>query len=776
MSLVSQNIPGLYNGVSQQAPSVRLPSQCEMQLNILSSITDGIERRPPTEWVAKLTGSWANQNSYYYLYERAPGLTYLVIITSGSGEPIEIYWCETGQKCTVQYGYFDKEWRWTATTAAMAYVSNVSYPEAYFRCLGIADHVLVLNRAVVAHINTAYQLETPYYEYIIWIKQVQPKLTWYVQDGINGSINQAPVGVSADGMMTWEMAGIFANYFRNRGYEVFQNDSVLKVRRRDKQAFFLNILDAWGGRNVSIIAGGQTQKFSDLPPYCFGGTRVKITQDDASEFDSYYVEFVETGASKGYWQESRGWYLYNQLDEWTMPHRLVRLSDTSFAFCPCIWEERKIGDEISAPYPSFNWKGIWNMFLWRGRLGFLSGENVILSRVSDFFNLWPKTALDVLDDDPIDVAAVSQQSVNLRSARPFEKQLVLIADNEQFVAGASQTLTPTSLVIDTVTNIPADTYTEPVGSGSNLYFLSPTNAWNRMREYLVQPETMTTDAADITAHVPRYLPGGRGTLSAAPSLDLLAFHSYLVDPYSVFIYRFYWRGTEKLMSSWSKWTFGARPLFFKIAGSTAWIVTSASGEVHLEKLNLENIPVQGGAGAWGSVHLDRRIWLAGTYDPINGWTNFNLPYSDPALNFMVIGPDGLPRTCTKTANNQVRVTGNLSGAFVGKTYISWYRPSELYLRGDKDDSIVDGNLVIRTLGLNLVDTGYLRVGITPPGRPQQLIEVHTDYLNRYTGFRRVPVMSGNRGLVLDIVGDTYAPFKIHSGVIEGFYTRRNRPL
>jgi hypothetical protein len=40
----------------------------------------------------------------------------------------------------------------------------------------------------------------------------------------------------------------------------------------------------------------------------------------------------------------------------------------------------------------------------RNRLGFLSDENVIFSRASEFFEFFPETITQVLATDPIDVA------------------------------------------------------------------------------------------------------------------------------------------------------------------------------------------------------------------------------------------------------------------------------------------------------------------------------------------------------------------------------------
>ena len=71
MGLVSKSIPNLINGISQQPPSLRLPTQGEVQENGLSDVVDGLKKRPPTKFVNKLLrtnanwsgSSWSSTNS-----------------------------------------------------------------------------------------------------------------------------------------------------------------------------------------------------------------------------------------------------------------------------------------------------------------------------------------------------------------------------------------------------------------------------------------------------------------------------------------------------------------------------------------------------------------------------------------------------------------------------------------------------------------------------------------------------------------------------------------
>ena len=57
MSILRRPIASLFNGVSQEALSLRLPSQCEAQVNGYSSLADGLRKRPASEHVEKLTAT-----------------------------------------------------------------------------------------------------------------------------------------------------------------------------------------------------------------------------------------------------------------------------------------------------------------------------------------------------------------------------------------------------------------------------------------------------------------------------------------------------------------------------------------------------------------------------------------------------------------------------------------------------------------------------------------------------------------------------------------------
>jgi len=100
MALVSKSIPNLINGISQQPPEVRLPSQGEVQENGLASVVRGLEKRPGTEVIQKLdftpTGSYLihsirrDEAEEYTLILGKSGSTKFLKIFDGDGNEMPV--------------------------------------------------------------------------------------------------------------------------------------------------------------------------------------------------------------------------------------------------------------------------------------------------------------------------------------------------------------------------------------------------------------------------------------------------------------------------------------------------------------------------------------------------------------------------------------------------------------------------------------------------------------------------------------------------------------
>ena len=88
MPLVNSSIPNLAQGVSQQPDNLRFAGQHEAQENMLSSVVDGLRKRPFTEFVGELgTDAAIDPDSFVYLINRDSSNRHLLVIEPSSTAP-----------------------------------------------------------------------------------------------------------------------------------------------------------------------------------------------------------------------------------------------------------------------------------------------------------------------------------------------------------------------------------------------------------------------------------------------------------------------------------------------------------------------------------------------------------------------------------------------------------------------------------------------------------------------------------------------------------------
>jgi len=520
-----------------------------------------------------------------------------------------------------------------------------------------------------------------------------------------------------------------------------------------------------------------------------GADIYEITGAADSSAQSYYLQH-----DGDVWLETLKPGLKNKIAAATMPH-ILQLTDTNeFTFSLATWGDRTVGDDDTSPLPSFIDEDVANITFFKDRFGMLSQENIILSQLksTNYYNFFPTSSIDVLDDDPIDISATNGEIAPLRSSMVYDKDLVLFSDEKQFVlSSGDKPLTPTSAAITPSTNYAICNKCEPTGAGANVYFISPKLDYVSLREYMILPDSLVTDAADVTAHVPHYIPkGDLMVVKALNSFDCLFVWSD-ADPQSIYVYKYYWLGNEKPQSSWSKWTFDDNNIIgmTTTGGYLTIMVERESTEIGLERIYLE--PEQSGNLDW-RVHLDRRVTLTGVYDDGTDLTTWTAPYDivsgwseDVTLastHFELVDEDtGLKIATPVTVTSATTITkdGDYSGTdyLFGKPYSSTWQPTPWHLRDDKDTVISEGRIQVRRLTLSYTDTGYFQVTVTPVDRdglvhtftPDTVGVAEVDTVTRATGKTGFPIMAQVKDTVIEVSSASYLPFQFIVGSWMGAY-------
>ena len=312
------------------------------------------------------------------------------------------------------------------------------------------------------------------------------------------------------------------------------------------------------------------------------------------------------------------------------------------------WNDRTVGDLDTAPNPSFVNHKINNLFFFRNRLGFLADDDVILSRVGEYFNFFPETVTTVIDSDPIDVAASNTKVSILKHAVPMGEQLIIFSENTQFVLSASDdSLTPKTANILVSTAFVSNTKPSPISVGNSIYFMTKKGVYSGVREYIAQPGIDIRDASDIAIHIPRYIPGDILKLAALDTKNILVLlpdSTGITTPESseknLYINRWlYGEDSKKVLNSWSEISIGnasTKILNIDFIDTDLYLVVEEANQTVLVKLPFEDdysmehasgdviqLPVE--------AHLDDKINEATTgfsiaYDTGTKRSTFTFPY------------------------------------------------------------------------------------------------------------------------------------------------------
>lgn len=505
-------------------------------------------------------------------------------------------------------------------------------------------------------------------------------------------------------------------------------------------------------RGSKQVFGDLPRPEDDTPPLT--GDVWKIAGFGEDSVGTHYVVRVD-----GIWEETWGPGTEFAYDEETMPWALVRTLGGEFVFTTFPWKTRQVGDDTSNPAATFTGRTIRDVFYYKNRLGFVSDENVVFSGAGDFGNFWRTSIPDLLDTDYVDVAVSGTKVSNLHYAVPFNGGLMMFADQSQFQLNTGEGLTPANVSIDTVTEFEMSTRVRPVGVGTDVFFVSNSGRYSRIREYFVQEDSKSNDATDITSHVPRYVPRGIFAMAGSTNEDVI-FAVSDEEPSRLYCYKFFWTGADKAQSAWGYWQIeaDARVLTISMLENRLYLVVQRPDGVYIEEADIQSGAITGDLDH--QVLLDRLTDdLVASYDSIGDQTIYTLPYpvtsAHRAAFRLVRGEDYAgqtltlidPSTYSWSNDTTVRVPGNELGGtlYAGQRFVMEYEFSEQFMRtGDQSSAVTTGRLMLRTFVLYFQDSAYFKTSVAPYGNDPLVETVVPATLSEFTG-----KTIGDPGLILN---------------------------
>jgi len=201
MALINTSVPNLIQGVSQQPDATRFDGQCEEQENALSSVAEGLKKRPNTRHVARLLQTAIDANSFVHFINRDDEEKYVVIHT-GSG--IEAWNIVSGVKCSIN-GY-------TTPLTPPSYLETTT-PRQSLKALTVADNTFIVNKEISAGLS---QTKTAPLDKKGFVYIAQGDYEKKYQINVGGNLN----GTVPSNQATFDIA--VESYYWSKGWEKFR--------------------------------------------------------------------------------------------------------------------------------------------------------------------------------------------------------------------------------------------------------------------------------------------------------------------------------------------------------------------------------------------------------------------------------------------------------------------------------------------------------------------------------------------------------------------------
>lgn len=617
----------------------------------------------------------------------------------------------------------------------------------------------------------------------------------------------------------------------------------LDSSNNEQSDFKIKAKDGLGGGALGVVYK-EVGAITDLPLFAKNGFRVKVRGDGDLTADDYYVEFKTDDENQdigpGSWVETIAPDTVLNYASASLPLFITNTGLNEFKLEHLRTAPRSVGDETSNPFASFSGQVIQNSVFFKNRLGFVCGSNVILSEAGlgrenaqglFEYNFGRTTVTTLLDSDPIDISVESDRVTNITAASASQENLILFAENGQFVLKGEELLTPRTVSVKPITNFKYNNETDPVAIGSHIYYPFDLGNNTGIREFALNKTTDVYESTEITEQVPRYIPKDITYFSGSLSENLLGILSN-EDDQSLYMYRYFFSENKKVLSSWFKWEFNMKIRGFEFIDSMLYLIvanatTNISSIVSIplnfdgEDEGLAAYTVNGGTLTTtltvspndNVTHLDMRVPAIVHDDKIKFPTytaGSNKPFRENISTFVVAGTSSSPYTATSdiavytdrgikipvTVTNvgsssylDVVATGtwpDYTSVWVGFEFPSTYTFSEQIFKGQAGQARTPNAAAkqfIKNLSLYHTNTSDYKVKVTPDKRstytnefPETFTGVGSSLRTELKdGFFRAPVFTSSKNVEIKLENDGAKPSNFQSAEFETFlHTRSSR--
>ena len=637
MAAFESSLKSLLQGVSQQIPRERLDGQVGAQSNMLSDAVTGLRRRPGS--LVRYSGAHAGAVSGKVVgWDTDIGgslLKLLLNTTTGVLTILDASYTVVGSLTSTYLQAADRKNIRTTTVGERMIIANLEKQPA----LGAA--------------NTAINTAQAGFFYVV----AGAFSKAYTITGVFNGVTKTATYTTPNGSGAGDAALSTPEYITSQLHTQLNTPAIAGLAASavsGPYAFFrmtstdMRFTTSMSESYLVTSGNGYLRSSAALPARLPSIADTYVVATTSSRSPVYY----QYNDNKQSWLESGAFGTPSTLTN--MPiiiRRKVTLD--GWEFDPTPYEGQLAGDTTNNPAPPFITRGITGMGSFQGRLVLLSGPTASLSGSGRPERWFRSTLVELIDSDPIQVGASANSSAAYQYAVPFQKDLILCSEKYQALIPSGNTaLTPKNATVVITSSFESDMTSGPVNLGRTLMYATPRSA--DFFGVLEMVPSQYTDSQyisqDVTAHIPKYMPG-RCSWSVSSSTSNLVLFGCTGDENSCVVHEYMWGDDGKVQQAWHKWTFpyAISDAFF--SGSLITFVFVQNGVVVLATVD----PRAGALTASAATRPFLDLYYAGTVTGGQFTLDATLRTFDPALAGK-----------TKLSNAE----GDLAGEQVGASYVA----------------------------------------------------------------------------------------------------------
>lgn len=574
-------------GISQQPPAVRLDGQCTTMVNMVPDVVNGTQSRMGTTHIAKLLDEGTDNMATHH-YRRGEG-DEEYFFTLKTGQVPEIF-DKHGRKCNV-----------ISQDAPMTYLSEVVNPREDVQFMTIADVTFMLNRRKVVKVSNRKSPKVGD-KAIVFCAYGQYGTSYsIVINGTTAASFKTPDGGSAEHVeqirterITSELYSKLQQWSGVNDYEIQRDGTSIFIERRDGKSFTVTTTDGAKGKDLVAIKN-KVSSTDLLPSRAPAGYKVQVWPTGSKPESRYWLQAEPKEGNLVSWKETIAADVLLGFDKGTMPYIIERTGIidgiAQFKIRQGDWEDRKVGDDLTNPMPSFIDEEvpqtIGGMFMVQNRLCFTAGEAVIASRTSYFFDFFRYTVISALATDPFDIFSDASEVYQLKHAVTLDGATVLFSDKSQFILPGDKPLEKSNALLKPVTTFEVNNKVKPVVTGESVMFATNDGAYSGVREFYTDSYSDTKKAQAITSHVNKLIEGNIINMAASTNVNRLL---VTTDKYRniIYCYDWLWQGTDRVQSAWHvwEWPMGTKVLGMFYSGELLYLLLERGDGVYLEKMDM----------------------------------------------------------------------------------------------------------------------------------------------------------------------------------------------